>query len=38
MGEEFNDDIIAKACELSPDDNNNAIELLLNGNVYEMIK
>lgn len=38
MGDEINDDIIVKACEICPNDNNNAIEQLLNGNIFELIK
>ena len=34
---EMPDDVIYKACEISPNDNNNAIEQLLSGNIQKLM-
>lgn len=38
MGESITDDIIVRACEICPNDNNTAIDYLLSGQIYQLIE
>lgn len=38
LHEKFNDDIIYKACELCPNDNNTAIDHILSGQIFQLIE
>ena len=38
MGTEYSDEVILKACEVSPNDNNNAIEQLLSGTIQQLME
>jgi hypothetical protein len=38
MHEKINDEIIYKACQLCPNDNNTAIDQLLSGQIFTLIE